>query len=698
MSEEKIKSLPVVESDIRMVSFHDRLLELIGERYREWNTGELIFIHASTGLGKTYATLNYWYEHLLGCEDEIAILVNRRLLKEQLWEDIRKHEIEMDRRKVHLHLFTYQQLERDGEDAEWRKGILKRCRFVVCDECHYFRSDAFFNPGVQKSFDFVTSLYRDTTLIFLSATMKYIRPLIEKRVINLHLEQMKIWENRRQEYKENYIAECLYRKDGSERDLLSYAEKIDEIQQSFEYREDMKYYEEQMAPPTIREYQFLRNLSKNTKVKYFRSMNEMIKLIRSDLYAGKWLIFVSSKNIGQQIRDRLLEDETTPKKVVYIDAEYDEICGTEDEVRKQAQQEVSNIVRTGLFQCDILITTAVLDNGVNIKDEKVKNIVLMTDDEDEFLQMMGRKRFINQDEILNLFISMGDIGQFKKWEKRYYDTYWYMCENKEISLLKAQEMLLNEPNQKSYLLKSYYSFNGFRYLANDLAFEALQTKYIFCRDVSEGLSYDESFFLKRQLEWLGMEYTPEWWNSSSASVSQEEVNSVTDMLNNYYDLGGVLDQMDLSTFGKKLIEVAKKIDPKNFKDKSENIKNVNNALELRQEWSSYEFLSCGDDTTFYEMLLEGKPRNNISEEITSQTLRQIVDEEKTHDWCTIYKKLFKTEIPKCLAKDPQGLKVFINQKLIAHPVLENEILRMQGKGENKRICVYQKNRRSKNDN
>ena len=123
---------------------------------------------------------------------------------------------------------------------------------------------------------------------------------------------------------------------------------------------------------------------------------------------------VSSKNIGQQIRDRLLEDATTPKKVVYIDAEYDEICGTEDEVRKQAQQEVSNIVRTGLFQCDILITTAVLDNGVNIKDEKVKNIVLMTDDEDEFLQMMGRKRFINQDEILNLFISMGDIGQFKK--------------------------------------------------------------------------------------------------------------------------------------------------------------------------------------------------------------------------------------------------------------------------------------------
>lgn len=34
MSEEKLKSLPVVESDIRTVSFHDQLSELIGERYR----------------------------------------------------------------------------------------------------------------------------------------------------------------------------------------------------------------------------------------------------------------------------------------------------------------------------------------------------------------------------------------------------------------------------------------------------------------------------------------------------------------------------------------------------------------------------------------------------------------------------------------------------------------------------------------
>ena len=40
--------LPVLESDIRQVGFDDRLSDLIGERYQQWKTGELIFIHAST--------------------------------------------------------------------------------------------------------------------------------------------------------------------------------------------------------------------------------------------------------------------------------------------------------------------------------------------------------------------------------------------------------------------------------------------------------------------------------------------------------------------------------------------------------------------------------------------------------------------------------------------------------------------------
>ena len=139
MSEEKLKSLPVVESDIRMVSFRDRLLELIGERYREWNTGELIFIHASTGLGKTYATLNYWYEHLLGCEDEIAILVNRRLLKEQLWEDIRKHEIE---KFISIYLLTsnWKEMERmlSGEKAFLKDvGLLSVTNVTILGQMHF---------------------------------------------------------------------------------------------------------------------------------------------------------------------------------------------------------------------------------------------------------------------------------------------------------------------------------------------------------------------------------------------------------------------------------------------------------------------------------------------------------------------------------------------------------------------------------
>ena len=55
-----------------------------------------------------------------------------------------------------------------------------------------------------------------------------------------------------------------------------------------------------------------------------------------------------------------------------------------------------------------MITTSVLDCGINICDPKVKNIVIACDNKTGFLQMLGRKR-IEQDEELRLFIKVYDF-------------------------------------------------------------------------------------------------------------------------------------------------------------------------------------------------------------------------------------------------------------------------------------------------
>jgi hypothetical protein len=527
---------------------------------------------------------------------------------------------------------------------------------------------------VQKSFDFITSLYEHTTLVFMSATMSHIRPLIEKRIISLHLDRAEYWAKYRRDYESDFMEA-----EGYEDGLADIVESRTELEDDPDYIFEMSELEKAIVPPRVREYQFLRDLSKNLKVMRFGTVDELIDVIENDYYPGKWLIFVSSKSIGKRIRDRLLENDQKQRNVVYVDAEYDELSDTEDEVRQQALKEVTYITREKKFQCDILITTAVLDNGVNIMDDRVKNIVLMTDDEDEFMQMLGRRRFTNKQEVVNLFISNGNVGTFKKRMRRYFETFWELCEKPEISVFTAQEMLLSDPIQMVHNLSAYYRLNGFKYSCNELALETIRTKYMFCNDVLTGLENDESYFLQVQLGWLGMELTSQWRDNSNVSVSNDETNGLTE------------------EFAQQLINVAAKIDPTSFRGKSGSIKTVNSALKLRKEWQDYQIKTGGDDTTFYEMFLEGKPHNCIPEGMTPQKLRQIVDEVDTDDFCLIFQRLFETEVPMCLKKDAKGLQVFINQKLISYPGMENVILKSMGRSGEKKIRISRKPQR-KNDN
>lgn len=684
---DEVVRLPIIESDVREVAFEDRLSDLIGERYQSWKIGEIIFIHASTGLGKTYFILICLYEYAKRQNVEIVIIVNRRLLKEQIWEEVRKHDLKMNEREIQLHLFTYQELEGDGEQVEWKKDVVRRCRYIVCDECHYFLSDSTFNPGVQRSFDFITSLYIGATLIFLSATMSFVRPQIEKRVWQLYQQHVNLWENKRKRYEKTAIDDCRFKKNGDERSLGAFVNKLEEKEKSLKYQEDMRDYKEQMIAPNIREYQFFRDISANVEVRFFRIPDDIIGQIGKSSSSEKWLIFVSSKSIGQKMRENLIESGIDKQKVVYVDADYDTLRTADDSVRKEAQCEVSNIVKTGIFQCDVLITTAVLDNGVNICDNRVKNIVLLTDDRVEFQQMLGRKRFTCQDERLNLFICTGDQSIFRKRSDTYFRIYWAICEKRELSLPMTNEMLLKEPFETAHFLKSYFTFDGCKYYGNELALEAIRRKQLYCSKVEQGLMNDENFFLKEQLEWLGIEYTKEWKKWADISVSQEEIDEIQRKLQDLYDAGGVIDKETFSEFGQMLMKIVAKIDSKNFSGKSGSITTVEKALGLREEWCDFQIRSFGDRKTYYEILLKGKAYSNFPVNFTLDTLKKLVEDNSTGDMCEIYRKLFKTDVPQCLADDTDSLQIFLNNKLKNHPGLEGCIIKSSGKGKTRKFVV-----------
>jgi hypothetical protein len=61
------------------------------------------------------------------------------------------------------------------------------------------------------------------------------------------------------------------------------------------------------------------------------------------------------------------------------------------------------ITQNECFSCQMLFTTKVLDNGVNLKDKAIKHIIIEQTDMVEFIQCLGRKRVQSPDDTITLY-------------------------------------------------------------------------------------------------------------------------------------------------------------------------------------------------------------------------------------------------------------------------------------------------------
>lgn len=105
----------------------------------------------------------------------------------------------------------------------------------------------------------------------------------------------------------------------------------------------------------------------------------------------KWLVFVDSKDFGNELKKKIGAD------AVFINA--DNVSNGKEEER-----EFWNLVEQERFDHRVLISTAVLDNGVNIKDKELSNIVIGINDRTQMVQMLGRKRCVSKDDVFNLYL------------------------------------------------------------------------------------------------------------------------------------------------------------------------------------------------------------------------------------------------------------------------------------------------------
>lgn len=362
-----------------------RVAEGIGDHYKietqwdytiragttdRWEPSQPVFISAQTGQGKNFfieRTLIPYVEDLNGennTEQRVLILSNRLALREQIKHRLAngddaeiEYDPEEDMKTYHPYgpyadVITYQSLLRRAKDLDWvreQKYAHSRYIYVICDEAHFFTSDAMFNPHTAKILSTIVELFQDAIRVYMSATPYECLEYIIKE---------------EDDYKREYLNWGKPQHKGTTAQMVFYHFK--------------------------RDYSYL-------DVKTYSSIAEdlVAQIVKSVHWDKKrWLIFIDDKQKCADTKRQLEEygaknscpmivkgaDGKVKEKILVVSAESKKKPAYRDIVKKE---ELSG-------DTYVLITTSVLDNGVNLKG--IDNIVVSDMSKVKCLQMAGRAR------------------------------------------------------------------------------------------------------------------------------------------------------------------------------------------------------------------------------------------------------------------------------------------------------------------
>lgn len=493
------------EKDIKAPEY---ISDKIGEEYMNWEGRNIIFITAPTGTGKSYFILHIFFKWIVRNNLKMLYLVNRKILKEQLEEELHgevEDEIYQEfgiKRFLpnYITITTYQSIENGLKGKKYLEtnNFIQGFQCVVCDECHYFYSDSNFNTNTELSYLFLRKVFNNRIQIYISATPDKIRE-------NMHTYTVEEIESFAGQMPGNVLSK-----------RASNRTKEYSVKNSYDYIE----------------------------ISIFERIGDLIGIVRRNVNVEKekWLIFVDSIDLGKDLKNELLNGTSTEEdsdkneykisdnEVIFLDAHYEKETETAESVEEIAREKISSK--------KIIISTAVMDNGISIHDRALRNIVILADTKETFIQMLGRKR--KDGKKVNLYICKQDIRHFERRKKHvekvleYCNKYWneltyinepYIFMNVEGKAFKKryieikgenvsinyniclanQQAILNElltnPISAKYIREFCYCLDGLLIpnMFSILRFCELKNFY---KNIIKKLENDEYAFAKQQAEWL----------------------------------------------------------------------------------------------------------------------------------------------------------------------------------------------------
>lgn len=315
--------------------------------FREWNHHHAVLISAQTGRGKNHFIMEKLIPHALKTDQQVFIFSNRVALGTQQKKlllnklsipltytdaELRGNEnfgaVTIISYQSALKYITKEQPPLGGFPTSGRLGR----GYVIFDEAHFFLSDAVFNSDTQRIFESLICVFSYYTRIYLTATPDNIIPVIT------YYEQAN--EKRRRVTEYELFA-------GLGRASLPKHTRYSKLP----------------LEAALAIYKFPQDYS-DYNLKFFSNIKFLYEEIGHASRDNKWLLFVNSRVRQREIFAKLKEILESGKEIACFDAD------------KKGDEKIWKSLMEGKLPANVFITTRVLDNGVNISDSGLKNIVI----------------------------------------------------------------------------------------------------------------------------------------------------------------------------------------------------------------------------------------------------------------------------------------------------------------------------------
>ena len=525
--------------------------------WQSWRAGEQVFISAGTGRGKNTFIKNELLKH---CGNQkVVIFENRQsLMQQQIIDIISEIDPEVlkynDISKDNMVIFgAYKNIMIISYQCAALKCMLRdnrfldfcaQARYLVFDEAHYILDDANFNKGISFFVQtFLGKSFPNATKIFMSGTMEEIYDYVQY-MNRFPKEPLDIIEKKEEDFFSDNLSGIVWKQENFN-SVLS-------LPTDYSYIQPYKY----------------------------KTIDDICSQIAQTPIDEKWLIFVKSINEGVMLK--LCLQGICNNSVYFLNAENK----NDDENAEIYNQ----LIRECRFDCRVLIATTVIYNGINVKDDNVKHIVVPFAPMSVVKQLLGRKR-VSENETVKVYFP--DVS-CKNVKKRYRDCIKDCMEiinlkfNLQRSVLCQLNGLVNSSPSKYY----YLSPNGSsanNYMSAQFNYPAIYKLYydtcfyIFALQKMNPESKDtKSDFIKILLTHLDIEDKYDDVIDITVKTSAEEIEEAKAAFSEYLEslIGIDIVSPDENNSYEKFLELKSKI--------NEMYKIIHNNKPLDTQWKNKE--------------------------------------------------------------------------------------------------------------